>query len=92
MEEFAGESLVKVEALVSLSAPVVKIKLAQLPDLGRVGVVGVEALHGGLLTLSLHEQAADLRILRPPLAPPFLSAMSVISLPLPLLSVSPHGW
>ena len=88
MEEFAGESLVKVEALVSLSAPVVKIKLAELPDLGRVGVVGVEALHGSLLTLPLHEQAADLVL---SLAPSLLVTVSVLSLSLPLLSVPPLG-
>ena len=88
MEELAGESLVKVEALVSLGAPVVQIKLAELPDLGRVGVVGVEALHGSLLTLALHEQATDLIL---SLTPSLLMSVSVLSLSLPLLSVPPLG-
>ena len=55
MEELAGEPLVKVKALVSLGAPVVKIELAKLPDLRRVSVVGVVALHGSLLALSLYK-------------------------------------
>ena len=53
MEELAGETLVEVEALVSLSAPVVQIELAQLPDLGRVGIMGKDALFGRFLALAL---------------------------------------
>ena len=43
----------KVEALVPLSASVPEVELAQLPDLGRVGIMGKDALFGRFLALAL---------------------------------------
>ena len=39
VEELAGESLVEVETLVPLGAPVSEVELAQLPHLRRLSVV-----------------------------------------------------
>ena len=91
MEELAGEPFVEVEALVSLGASVVEIELAELPDLGRLGVVGEHAVLAALLAFPLHEQAADLALLGPPLAPSLLPPVSVLALSLPLVSISHLG-
>ena len=91
MEELARETFVKVETLVSLSATVVQIELTELPDLGRVGVVGEHAVLPALLTFPLHEETADLALLVPPFASPLLTAVSVLPLSLPLVPVSHLG-
>ena len=91
MEELAGETFVKVETLVSLGAPVVQIELTELPDLGRLSVVGEHALLSALLTFPLHEEPTDLALLVPPLAPSLLPAVSILSLSLPLLPISHLG-
>ena len=91
MEELAGETFVKVETLVSLGAPVVQVELAELPDLGRVGVVGEHAVLAALLTFPLHEQTTDLALLSSPLTPPLLPTVTILPLSLPLVPISHLG-
>ena len=58
VKPFAGEALVQVEAFVSLGTPVKKVKLAQLPHLGRIGIVCVKAFLGRSRAFSSHEGVA----------------------------------
>ena len=90
VEELAGESLVEVETLVPLGAPVSEVELAQLPHLRRLRVVRVHALLRRLLALALHEHVAQL--LLPALSvfsPLPLPLVSFFSLPFPLLPLPP---
>ena len=58
VEPFAGEPLVQVEAFVPLGTPVEKVKLAELPHLWRVRIVGVKAFLRGSWAFSSHESVA----------------------------------
>ena len=60
VKPFAGEAFVQVEAFVSLGTPVKKVKLAQLPHLGRIRVMCVKAFLGSSGAFSSHEGVAGL--------------------------------
>ena len=82
MKPFAGEALVQVEAFVSLGASVKKIKLAKLPHLGRIRVVGVKAFLSRPGAFSSHEGVA--RLVGLPLHLLHLSSLVLSSLQLPI--------
>jgi hypothetical protein len=60
VKPFAGETFVQVEAFVSLGTPVKKVKLAQLPHLRRIRVVGIKAFLGRSWAFPSHEGVARL--------------------------------
>ena len=91
MEELAGETFVKVQTFVSLGAPVVQVELTELPDLGRLGLVGEHELLAALLTFPLHEQTRDIALIVPPLAPSLLPSVSILPFSLPLVPISHLG-
>ena len=86
VKPFAGEAFVQVEAFVSLGAPVKEVKLAQLPHLGRIGVVGVKAFLRRPRAFPSHEGVARFVGLPLHLLPRLV--LSSLQLPVSLMSLA----